>query len=61
MNCLNKIVILYTFITGKAKGTPGIGNKTPQAVDRFIPNRSATNFDLSHHLLTTQVINNLKY
>ena len=48
-------IIFFSF-AGKTKGTPGRGSKTLQAADRFIPNRSATNFDLSHHLLTTQVL-----
>ena len=37
-------------------GTPGRdGSTTPGAADRFIPNRSAMDFDTSHYKLTREV------
>ena len=45
----------YLFCVGK-KSTPGRGSKTPSGGDRFIPNRSTTQFDLGHHLLTGPLV-----
>ena len=42
----------FPLSTGK-KGTPGRGNKTPSAVDRFIPSRSGTQFELGHHFFAS--------
>ena len=43
------------FLAGKNKQTPSRTNKTPTtAADRFIPNRSATQFDLGHFLVSGQ-------
>lgn len=41
---------MYSFI-GKAKSTPKKSKapKTPNGGDRFIPNRSTTQFDLAHY------------
>lgn len=41
----------HSYISGKNK-TPSRGSKTPKTpsgADRFIPNRSATQFDLGHY------------
>lgn len=40
---------------GKTKQTPGKGSKTPTTMgDRFIPNRSTTQFELGHYHVTSQ-------
>lgn len=36
--------------------TPNKGSKTPNAGDRFIPHRSASNFDLAHYKLNTEEV-----
>lgn len=40
-------MVLWNSFTGKK--TPGKGAKTPNGGDRFIPNRSTTQFDLGHY------------
>lgn len=37
-----------------AKKTPGKGAKTPAGGDRFIPNRSTTQFELGQYLVTQE-------
>lgn len=42
--------ILWTFVCNAGrKTTPNNAVKTPSGGDRFIPNRSASNFDLGHY------------
>ncbi|BFY99997.1 hypothetical protein BsWGS_03037 [Bradybaena similaris] len=40
--------------SGGRKKTPSKGVRTPSAADRFIPNRSTTQFDAAHYKLCTQ-------
>ncbi len=47
-------------VAGKGKQTPGRSGKTPTSSnamgDRFIPNRSNTQFDIGHFLLSQQSV-----
>lgn len=53
-----QLIALFTLITGRKTPTHnGNGSKTPSGGgggDRFIPNRAATNFDLSHFLVSSR-------
>jgi hypothetical protein len=56
---INSTILLFFSFQGRKTPTPrcsgsnGNGSKTPSGGDRFIPNRSAMNFELGHYLVSS--------